>query len=91
MGAELEAWAMSHLELVSDAAIKARIPQLEQLLPQLSKKLTHRSRRLVPPVGKSLKRGQLVESTGKVNGSEKDSCSDSTDDRIHPETGPAAR
>jgi hypothetical protein len=38
MGAELEARAMSHLELVSDAAIKARIPQLEQLLPQLSKK-----------------------------------------------------
>ena len=43
MGAELEARAMSHLELVSDAAIKARIPQLEQLLPQLSKKLRHRS------------------------------------------------
>ena len=38
MGAELDARAMSHLELVSDAAIKARIPQLEQLLPQLSKK-----------------------------------------------------
>jgi len=91
MGAELDARAMSHLELVSDAAIQARIPLTEKalstLLPQLSKKERNGN---VRPFGKSRKRGQLVESVAKVNGCEKDSCGGFTDDRIHPETRPSA-